>query len=368
MKKIKICFVISNLFSGGAERQFVELIKHINKDRFEVYLYLYAVNRGIFYNELEHEKDILVKKDILKSKLTPFKVLEAIVNIFRFLSKHQFDIIQTTLHMNGVLVRMAAPRRYKNKIVSTVRTSFNLYSKFQLFLEKILIRKSFVVTNSISAANLFRNYFNSKYQFRISTIYNGFDTSKFYPYNQYRNSPDINVGNIGRIDKIKNQIQLVRVLPHLNDKRIRLLLIGKNNLKNEVSALINKLGLNNRVVVFDELSNVTEYYHKFDIYVVSSVLEGCPNALFEAMLCKCFCIISKNANIDNYIINNVNGLVYNGTDECLIMKLNYAVSIYQTSTYNEIVERGYLYAYNNFSMAKMVKSYEDLYGSILNRY
>ncbi len=38
VKKIKLLLAIRSLDIGGAERQFIELIKNIDKDKFEVYV------------------------------------------------------------------------------------------------------------------------------------------------------------------------------------------------------------------------------------------------------------------------------------------------------------------------------------------
>ena len=83
--------------------------------------------------------------------------------------------------------------------------------------------------------------------------------------------------------------------------------------------------------------------------------------------CKCFCIISSNANSDDFIVDGENGLVYDGTDVDLKIKLEFAISIKGTESFNKICEEGYDYAKNNFSLEKMVKSYEDLYINVLNK-
>ena len=66
MGKIKVAFFISNLGQGGAERQLVELIKGIDKDVFEVSLFLYAYQKKAFYEEIFDVEDIKVHTNKLK--------------------------------------------------------------------------------------------------------------------------------------------------------------------------------------------------------------------------------------------------------------------------------------------------------------
>ena len=47
-EKIKILFVISNLPQGGAENQFIQLIRGIDKKKFEVSVVLYAYQKKLF--------------------------------------------------------------------------------------------------------------------------------------------------------------------------------------------------------------------------------------------------------------------------------------------------------------------------------
>ena len=66
MNRIRVAFIISNLGQGGAEKQLVELIKGIDKNKFIVYLYLYAYQKEVFYTEVFNLKDVFVYKNILQ--------------------------------------------------------------------------------------------------------------------------------------------------------------------------------------------------------------------------------------------------------------------------------------------------------------
>lgn len=369
MNKIKLGFIISNLGPGGAERQFIELIKNIDKLKFSIFVCLYSANRGVFFPDFENIANVQINKNFLNSKNKIFKIFEAFKYLKKYLLNNDFDLVITSLFMNGFLIRLAAPSKYQNKIVYSIRNNLISYPWYYKIFEKVLINKSFVVTNTKRAAEQFKSIINKKYFDRIFVAYNGYDLNRFYSIKKIRDNNKIIIGNVGRQTYQKNQIQLVRVFSTLNYNNVELQIIGNyGDQSNLLRESIKNKSLEKKVVIIDVVKNIEEYYKNFDIFILSSHYEGCPNVLFEAMLSKCFCIISKSANTDDFIIDGVNGLVYDGSDEDLERKLKYAIEIMGTETFEKICENGYQYTKENFSIDKMVKSYENIFIEILNKY
>jgi glycosyltransferase involved in cell wall biosynthesis len=365
--KIKICYIINNLSQGGAERQLIELIRNIDKAKFDITICLYAVNKGIFFKSVFDIRAINIVQNVLKKRVRILKITEALLFIRRLLKSNSYDILHTILFMNGLFVRLVAPRKYDNRIITCIRTSLSNYKRSFLVLEKMLICRSYVIANSRSAAERLKALVSPRYSKRIRYIYNGYDTHVFNPRHVEKNKGEILIGCVGRIYHIKNQIQVVRVVHSLNIANLRLIIVGSSGDQEKIiKSYIQESKLQNSIAVLPAQNNIQDYYNRFDIFVLPSLLEGCPNVLFEAMLSKCFCIISKNANSDGFVEPGVNGLVYNGNDAALKNQIQYAISIMNSAKYNEIRENGYNYAIENFSMKKMVESYEKFYFEILN--
>lgn len=164
----------------------------------------------------------------------------------------------------------------------------------------------------------------------------------------------------------------MKVLDNIkNDISFKFYLIGSKTYDESVTIqqfIIDK-HLDDNVVNLDSQPYIEDYYKKFNIFILSSKYEGCPNVLLEAMLSRCLCIISEGANSDQFVIDGVNGFVYDGTNEMLESKLLFAINLLRNGQADAIINNGFDYVNTNFSMSKMVASYERIYEHIaLSKY
>lgn len=363
MSKIKIAFIISNLGQGGAEKQFVTLIKNLDINRFEIHVFLYACQVEPFYNELHTNKSIQYKATALKNKSKILKITEAIFSIRRFLKSGRFDVVVTTLFMNNFLVRLASPSCYSKKVVANVRTSFDLYTRKLILSEKIQIRSSYLVFNSKKTYSEFARIFNQKYNTRLRCIYNGFELPQKNISNLL-SSPIF--GSLGRLSIEKNVLQAVRVFQEFEKKNPGIIYVIQGHYGNQYLT-IKETVTSDRIEIREENPDIELFYDSINVLILPSLFEGCPNVLFEALLRKKLCIVSKGANSDGFIKNGINGFVYDGTDNGLLQTMIIVKKIMNTSAENEIREAGYQYAVNNFSVSSMVTQYEKLFIEIYEK-
>lgn len=364
--RIKICYILSHLPQGGAERQTINLIKALDFSKYDITLILYA-NTEIFYKEiLELPIHLLIHQSPNVCKL--FRNISNILYLRKILIRSDFDILHTLLFHNGFWVRLIAPRRYNSRIIYSIRNDLHDGPKFYLFFEKYFIRRSYVVTNSLKSKGQLEELVGKRFHPRILNIYNGFEIERFNVDKPPRLGDVISIGTVGRQTRQKNQIQILEAINQISGKyALHLYLIGDRDYDSYESnagyVLRNDLG--KYVTILDSQPEIESFYKQFNILVLASFYEGCPNVLFEAMLSQCLCIVSEGANSDHFVQDGINGLVYDGTTSMLVTKMEVAIDLLRNDNSERIVANGNLYVQENFSLSKMINSYEKTYENVL---
>lgn len=133
---------------------------------------------------------------------------------------------------------------------------------------------------------------------RISQIYNGVDTDRFFPGRlreaqwlppSFRGEAPIIIGTVGRLQPVKDQETLLRAFALLLDAhrdlrdRIRLAVIGDGPLMPQLRVLSTSLGIGAEVWFAGALDNLPEVLRALDLFVLSSLREGISNTVLEAM-------------------------------------------------------------------------------------
>lgn len=92
----------------------------------------------------------------------------------------------------------------------------------------------------------------------------------------------------GRLAPWKGFADLIDAMAHGPAARgARLLILGDGPLRTELEAHIERLGLQRSVRLMGYVDNPLKYFAHAQVFVLSSLVEGMPNVLVEAMMCGC---------------------------------------------------------------------------------
>ena len=159
-------------------------------------------------------------------------------------------------------------------------------------------------------------------------IENGIDTEEFARRKTTAEAkaclgwaPDrIVVGGVGRLSPEKGFDLLIQSLPSLLKQGypMELVIIGEGQEKARLESLAQSLGLADRVHLLGYQSDTRTYYEAMDLYALSSLREGLPNVLLEALALEVPVVATRINGVPRLIQDGVNGLlVESGSVESL---------------------------------------------------
>ncbi len=367
MNKVRLCFILSHLPQGGAERQTINLIRGLNPDIYEITLILYA-NSEIFYKEvIALPIKLITNRASVSNKL--LRNIKHAIFLRKVLKKNDFDLLHTLLYHNGFWVRLLAPAKYDGRIVYSIRNTIDEIPWYERLAEKVFAYRSIVVTNSNRVLEQYVSVVGEHRRSRVSNIYNGIEISRFATDKVPVVGEKIIIGTVGRQTILKNQIQILQAIKSISETiPVHFYLIGdktkESYIDNERFVIENKL--EEKVTILDSQNDIESYYRTFNVFVLSSINESCPNALLEAMLSRCLCVVSEGANSDQFITDGINGLVYDGTVKMLVEKLFEAIALFRNNNHYKIADNGFDYVVSNFSYNSMVLAYSEIYKRMLS--
>lgn len=276
-------FYINAIHHGGAERVMVNLAKQFANDGTECILVT------SFVDTWEYPVDPTVKRiSLYKKQIGGFirRNLKLTSALRRLIREERPDLLITFMaepNFRGIFA--CAGLKTKNLISIRNDPTREYAGHIQRFLAKTLFRKADGVVFQTEEA---KEWFPKRIQKKSKVIFNQVDL-RFYT-----TPPDEKKKQIvttGRLVPQKNHKLLIEAFCDISDQIEETLWIyGDGPLKEELSALIEERGLQNRVFLPGATKDVSTALASAELFVLSSDFEGMPNALMEAMALGLPCI------------------------------------------------------------------------------
>ena len=217
-------------------------------------------------------------------------------------------------HANALTSLSVLGLKQKPKVVWGIHHSLasskdeSMSTKIALGLSKLLSKRpSTIVYCAHSSLQQHQDFgFNN---FNQHVIANGVFLEKFKP-NPDLHQP-ITIGFAGRYHTAKGYPYLCETMGLLKDQPILFKIAGSGaNLENvEVKALFDQYQLDvNKVQLLDQISDMPAFYQSIDAFLMTSITEGFPNVLVEAMASGLPCI-STDVGDAKYIVQELGTIV-----------------------------------------------------------
>ena len=369
IKKNKVLFVIPSLGGGGAEKVLVLLLKHLDRNRFKPLLV-------VFDSEKAYDKDFYWDVPIVcLNKKTRFDFFRLVWELSRVIKKEKPALILSFLTYTNYLTVLAHGLA-KLKVPLFLGEHSNLTcslrnEKFAKIKEILVCRFYHRSTGVISVSKGVREDLITNYKIpeeKCLLIYNCIDIELIKGIvNEKVNHPwfkeDIPVViSCGRLTTPKNYPLLLEAMSLIlkNDISVRLLILGEGEERFKLEKLAKDLGISRNVMFLGFQSNPFKYISRATVFVLSSLREGFPVVIMEAMACGAPVVSTRcPSGPDEIITDGVNGLLVpsgdvNTLSEAIIMLLK------NESIRRRLAEAGMKRA-EDFRIEKMVAEYERVF-------
>ena len=282
MKKKKISFIIGALKAGGAERVITNLSNKL-VEKYEVHIIclakndpFYKLNSNIklFYCNEQFQPSSNILQGI-KSNYALYKTISY------YLKKEKIDLFIGFITSANILAILASRKNNIPCIIS--ERNFPKKSNTQLqwrVLRKLLYKKAeYLVVQTDDMKRQFEHIINKN---KIVILRNPIAPELTNARNINKKKENL-ILNVGSLTNQKAQDVLIKAFANINSSNWKLIIIGKGHKQKEYEKLIKSLKLDNKINLLGQTKDIAHYYNKSKIFAFTSVFEGSPNALIEAL-------------------------------------------------------------------------------------
>jgi len=368
--KLKIIFLLSNFRAGGAETQFANLIKNIDRNKFEPVLGLIKYKNNTPTPEFLAQFGDIEIIEFRRKRRLDFMV---VFRIRSFILKRGINIIQSQLFMDNQIARFSGLFSGR-PVVTSVRGEIGaILSKSKMWFE---FKSQFLSCKIVVNSKWLKDYVVNlgSHAEKIVCIYNGVDFLRYQCeekkiklreiYNIDSDAPVISI--VARLHPMKDHITFLKTISILKKSYpdIVALIVGDGDEKEFLKQYVSEIGIESNVrflgVIGDKLA---EIYKITDVLLLTSQWgESFPNVILEAMSVSVPVVASNISAVPEIIDNGVNGfIVEKNNAEQFSNKILTLLSDSELS--NTLIPKA-REKVRSFDIPAMVKAYELLYESI----
>jgi glycosyltransferase involved in cell wall biosynthesis len=360
--KLKIVHVTEDMKIGGQERVIEDILNNLDSNIFEVQL-LCLTHGGIIADRLEKNG---IKVTILD--IENYNSISSIKKTISWFKNEEIDIVHTHGFSSGVIGRIAAFFAGVSNIYAHIHTMSDDLSFKHVLKEKLL---SFITTKIITVSDSVNNSYKNKTHINLKKlimIYNGLNLPlhrKFDGKENLKKRYDIPenktvIGNVASLTKHKAHEFLFEAVKDIDD--VYILIVGDGKEKMKLAELALKLGIEKRVRLVGNQEDIFPFINIMDIFVLSSIREGHPLSLIEAMGFKKPVIATDVGGVNEIIENGINGIIIPPKNSKKIEEsINLLIS--DKKLCEKFGDNGKETYINRFTLKKMIDRLTKLYES-----
>lgn len=398
-RNIKVVRIIARLNIGGPAIHTILLTEGLKKEPFDSILVTGTIDKDegdmLYFAKTRNIQPIIIAQ--LQRKINLLNDTIAFIKIFLLLKRERPDIVHTHTAKAGTLGRLAGllyniVSLKRSKLIHTFHGTVlegyfgRLKTMLFVWIERILsyfTDKIVTVSETTKKELLSLKIGNPK---KITVIPLGLDIEKLLSIRPHSQNSALRIGIVARLAPIKNHrmfLEAVKLFLRLKDALsgdCQFFIIGDGELRQELQIYALRLGLRDNVQFCGWQQELCNIYNLLDLVVLTSLNEGTPVSLIEAMSAARPIIATDVGGVRDLFFKNTdyslqhsdkiriydNGILCSSSD---VSGLAEALSLLAKNPQlrEKMGNYGRAFAKNNFSKERLIRDIKSLYNNCLER-
>jgi glycosyltransferase involved in cell wall biosynthesis len=302
-RQIRVLHTLGSLDPGGVETWLLNVLRRIDRDRFQFDFCTFGPQGGMHAAEAEKLGSKILR---CPKGSNPWKFRNCFRQILR---EGRYDVVHSHVHFfSGVILRWAnaegVPVRIAHSHTSQDDKASTFARRFYRWLMKSWIERYAthgLAASQLAAAQLFGEDWQRDRRFQV--VHCGIDLHPFgEPVAREEVRAELGiplnatvVGHVGRFVPAKNHRFLLEIADEISKRRpdTHFLLVGDGPLRPDIEARAGAMGFNGNMHFAGSRTDVPRLMcGGMDVFVFPSVWEGLPMTLIEAQAAGLPCIVS----------------------------------------------------------------------------
>lgn len=381
---MNVTITIDELDMGGAQHVVYEIIKHIDKTKYNLSIICTdgRVNSLLEHQIIDEQKSgnftlVFLNKPLLSYINTPSNFINRIIKrLLRFPSDlfilpslcKRIKILRPDIvhaHQHGILAGYWTIS-HNIPMIATVHTdpSVTFFRECEKIIFRLLLFYKRIILTGISKYN--REIIKKHWKLNDDTvrfINNGINIDEYY----HKPHDIFTFINVSRQDKNKNQSLILRAFARLRGEKyaeqIKLVLAGDGDMHETLKMQALKSGIIDSVEFTGYIKNVKDYLALCDVYISSSHREGLSLSVLEAMASGLPVIATDAGGVRD--LARENGILISDDNEDELFTA--MKKLIENDELRHFMGKKSLEMVQEYSAFDMVNKYAALYNEIANK-
>lgn len=356
-------------YKGGVPSR-TPVILGINPQKYQtIFIYLMGNSDEPSYFELKGYKTFYISR---KKNLRMFN-LWTIWKLTGVLKQEKVDILHCHLHKASVYGAISARVAGVPVVFSHVHGLNRSKSWQRKLINRLVLRKVnkiFAVGESVRKDVLESNPFLSPE--KVVSLGNSIDYGRYsqVEISKQQAKEDIGLkadsfvfGTIGRLTLTKGYSYLIEAFAQLKEQipSAHLIFVGEGRLQNELEQQAAETPYADSIHFLGPRSDITSILKAIDVFVLSSIAEGLPRSLLEAMAARVPCIGTKVGGIPEILADGEFGYLVSPKDDDALAEAMTKIANISEQEREKLIKKAWQRVADEYSHETVRKKLENIY-------